>query len=403
MSCFGNTDGIVYAGATGGTPPYTYQWNNGATTPSISGLGVGFYSVTITDANGCISNAGTNLIQPSPLGGGTVITQFYGSYHVSCPGATDAQGLAFSYSGTVDNATGVAPYFYEWSNGQTTPAITNVGAGTYTVTTTDANGCLYVDSITFLSPPERAVTINLDFPIDCAGNASASISASATGGNGVDTYLWSNGVTTNFATGLTAGTYTVTVEDTDGCAGIDSIVISDPVPMVITGTLTEPSCIGMDGEIVVDATGGTGPYTYQWNPGPTGNTITGIGPGTYYVAAYDIHGCEKIDSFTFLSNNTFTYSINKTDLTCGGGDDGSIDLEILSGIGPYTYSWSEGSTTQDLSGLAAATYTVTITDVGLSCTKIDSVLVESTRVGANIAFITNFGGDAEVSLSLIHI
>ncbi|MFK8007335.1 MAG: LamG-like jellyroll fold domain-containing protein [Saprospiraceae bacterium] len=402
ISCFGESDGAIYTTPSGGVPPYTFAWSvgTGASEDTLGLLG-GTYEVTLTDASGCSVVADTILTEPTELIGGTDFVRYYGNgLSISCENETDGIAVAFSYDGVPTNPTGVEPYSYEWSNGQTEDTLRNVGAGKYYVTATDANGCTYLDSITFVNPSARTVSITQNTVIQCVGGNEASVTANGTGGSGGDTYAWSNGGTTQSINSLSAGIYTVTIADENNCLAIDSITISDPDSIRITGTVGNPGCIGTDGTISISMTGGTGPYTQIWSSGQTTTSISGLSAGTYTVSVNDNLGCLEVDSFTLNANAVLSADISATDysgfeISCYGESDGNIDIDITGGTGPYSYSWNSGQTTQDLPNVVVGSYTVTITDTGGGCTITRNITLDQpAELGANIADISsnNFEG-----------
>ena len=311
VSCFGGNDGWIAASATGGTPPYTYEWTKAGvivgTTPIITGLDEGFYNLNVTDNLGVyIGNTGHFLNQPTELQTLTQVDLQYTGEALSCAGATDAKAWAYSWSGAVSVTTGVAPYTYQWSNGLVGDTLRNVGAGTYTVTTTDGNGCTVVNSLTITNPPGKSITITEDNPISCEGGSDGIITSLITGGNGTETFLWSSGDTVASAVGLSAGIYTVTATDANGCSAIGIYDLSDGPDLSVIFGITPPSCGGSDGQLIAIPTGGNPPYiSYNWNTGVTGTTITNLSEGIYTVTVYDNRGCSAEVSHQLISANVF--------------------------------------------------------------------------------------------------
>ena len=211
------------------------------------------------------------------------------------------------------------------------------------------------------------------FGVSCNGASDGSIDVTVTGGTGNYTYLWSNGETTEDLSNIAAGTYTVTATDENGCFVDITVEITESDEMTISETHSDysgfgVSCFGYeDGFIDVTVAGGTGNYTYSWSNGETTEDLSGIGVGTYTVTATDENGC-FIDITVEITEPegmvlTETHSnYNGFGVSCNGASDGSIDVTVTGGAGNYTYSWNNGETTEDISDLTAGTYTLTVTD-----------------------------------------
>ncbi|WP_445711210.1 beta strand repeat-containing protein [Flavobacterium sp.] len=267
VSCNGGSDGAITASATGGTAPYTYAWSNGATTASITGVIVGTYTCTITDANGCTDMASITITQPTALVASAIIDN-----NATCNGTSDGGATASATGGT-------APYTYAWSNGATTASITGIVAGTYNVTITDANGCTDMASITITEPTAVVASVIVVNNATCNGASDGEATASGSGGTAPYTYLWSNGANTATVNGLIAATYTVWVTDNDGCFNTTTVTITEPV--AIDNNITQNA-----GVLTADQTGAT----YQWYEcpntlltGETNQSYTPTAMGDYKV------------------------------------------------------------------------------------------------------------------------
>jgi hypothetical protein len=222
VKCFGTNTGKVDITVSGGTPPYTYQWSNGKTTQDNNNVAAGVYTVTVTDKNGCTSTSTYTITQP-PL----LVLPNPTKTNVSCAGGNNG-------SAAVGNATGgVPPYSYSWSTSpvQTGQTATGLAAGTYTVNVTDANGCVKSKTVNITQPPTMVLSLN---KTDASGfllcNGTAVVNV--TGGVSPYSYFWNTSPpqTTQTATGLCAGPYTVTVTDANGCTKQGSITINQPPP-----------------------------------------------------------------------------------------------------------------------------------------------------------------------------
>lgn len=260
---------------------------------------------------------------------------------------------------------------YLWMpGGQTTASISNLCAGMYTVTVTNACNDQFVDSIQVLGPP----TMNLSTSqqnILCFGQGTGSATATPSS-NPPYTYSWSNGQTTQTATGLNPGTYTVTVTDGNGCTVTATVTITGPTAAIsATLTPTATTCGNANGSIASSVTGGTAGYTYSWNPsGSTAANPSGLASGSYTVTVTDANGCTATFVTTVAASTGLTATASSTNVSCNGGADGSATV-TASGTSPFTYSWSpSGGTNANATGLVAGTYTCTITDAnGCSVTQ----------------------------------
>ncbi|MEI7801365.1 MAG: gliding motility-associated C-terminal domain-containing protein, partial [Bacteroidota bacterium] len=369
VSCFGSTDGYILTTVTGGAIPYAYLWSNGATTSTITGLGAGIYTVTITDANGCNAIATEELTQPDVL-------------TVSSAVVTNIACNSFG-NGSIDiTVTGGTqpPYFYAWSNGATTEDLSNLNVGTYSVTVTDVNGCSFTDSYDITEPNTLTATATSSSSPSCFGANNGAIDLTVSGGTAAYTYNWSNGATTEDLSGLTGGTFSVTVTDANGCTAVmaSTITLVEPLVLTVTPVVQNVSCNGNDdGSISLTVAGGTAAYIYLWSNGSGAPAITNLSPGTYDVTVTDANGCTATASATITEPLVLTASlVSYTDtLGCNAVGTGAIDISVSGGTIAYTYSWSDGSTTQDLTGLGAGTYNVTVTDANGCTTTLTTDLI----------------------------
>ncbi|MBK8845181.1 MAG: SprB repeat-containing protein [Bacteroidetes bacterium] len=207
--------------------------------------------------------------------------------------------------------------------------------------------------------------------VGCNGASNGTINITASGGTTPYGYVWSNGSTIQNQTGLAAGTYTVTVTDANGCTKTLSQTVTQPSTLdVIISNFTNVGCNGAsNGTINITASGGTTPYGYVWSNGSTIQNQTGLAAGTYTVTVTDANGCTKTASQILTQPSTFDVIIsNFTNVGCNGASNGTINITASGGTTPYGYVWSNGSTIQNQTGLAAGTYTVTVTDAN-GCTQ----------------------------------
>jgi hypothetical protein len=355
-SCSGQPDGAIDLSVTGGSGAYTYLWNNGLSTQDISALTPGTYTVVVRDSSGCTvqkSFVVTNGVQLSITAAATqpACTQSNGSINITVSGGT-------------------APYTFVWSNGATTDEdIQNLAPGSYKVIVTDANGCK--GELTYTLRENNTLRLNATVKqTSCLDDASGAIDLIVTGGTGPYTYTWSNGQTTEDLSGLTAGIYKVTVTDANGCSATLTVSVSKKT-FQVGNVVVQPLCHGDDnGSITLTPIGGVSPYTYTWSNGATGNSISGLAPGTYTVIITDASGCSRQLVFIISDPLELTASVTVSNSQCSAEGSFAIDLTVGGGKNPYTYLWSNGATTEDLDSLQSGTYSVTIKDVnGCSITK----------------------------------
>ena len=367
VSCNGGTTGSATVTATGGTGVYSYAWSpSGGTAATATGLTAGNYTVTVTDANSCTTTQSVSITEP------TAITATITPTNVSCNGGTTG-------AATVTATGGTGTYTYAWApSGGTAATATGLTAGNYAVTLTDANSCTTTQSVT-ITEPIALTAIITPTNVSCNGGTTGSATVTATGGTGIYTYAWSpSGGTANTATGLAAGTYTVTISDANNCTTNQSVTITEPSVLVASiGAQTNISCnAGSNGTATVSASGGTGPYTYAWSPSGGNNAIaSGLNAGTYTVTVTDANNCNATQVFNITEPAVLASNIvSQTNVSCSGLNDGAVTVNVTGGVAPYTYLWSNGITTKDISGLTAGNYTLTITDTN-SCSITQSVAI----------------------------
>ncbi|HRH38436.1 MAG TPA: SprB repeat-containing protein, partial [Flavobacteriales bacterium] len=364
VACFGNSTGSATVSVSGGTASYGYSWNTvpAQTTATASNLTAGSYTCTITDANGCSTTVSASIGEPNPALSATILA----SSDVDCNGNS-------SGSATV-HATGGAPnYSYNWNTvpAQTTPAAINLAAGNYSCIVTDANGCS-ANANVVISEPASALSVIVTNTVDalCFGGSEGTADASAGGGTAPYSYAWSTAPVQNTAnaTGLGAGSYTITTTDANGCTAVASAVISGPASD-ISGyfeDVTHAGCFGeSNGAAVINVSGGSGSYSYLWNtvPQQTGDTATGLPAGNYIVTVSDNNGCTHTKGYpvTILgASSPLLVDLVVNNITCPGANDGGTDLTMSGGYGPYTHFWTDtlGNLTgmEDLSGLSPDLY-----------------------------------------------
>jgi subtilisin family serine protease len=364
--CFGSSTGSASASATGGVPPYSYSWSNGSNGATVSNLSAGNYTVTVTDAASNQANTQVTIASPSQ------ISAQINASNTSCFGVSDG-------TASVSVSGGTPAYSYSWSNGSTSTSISGLSAGNYSVIITDANGCLISANATITSPSALSVAITTS-NASCNTSNDGSASANVTGGTSPYSYTWSTGANSNSVSGLTAGNYSVSVSDANGCSANGSVEISSPAALVVTTTGANSSCeVANDGSASSSVSGGTPAYSYAWSNGSSNVNLSGVSSGNYSLQVTDINGCVSNSSVTIGANTSdlqVTAAIT-TNISCFGGNDGAIGANAIGGSGSYTYSWSNGSNSQAISALSTGSYSVTVTDANGCSASSNSVSVNA--------------------------
>lgn len=394
-----STCGVPSGSATvapmGGTAPYTYMWSNGDTLALAAALTGGTYSVTVMDANMC-SFATTATV--SDIGAPTISIAV--DSIVACFGGSTGVVTASAVGGST-------PYAFAWSSGGTMATENGLAVGTYDVVLTDGSGCVATKSVTMTenSPLLAIVTGNTN-PL-CFADSNGTASSIAGGGVAPYTYAWSNGDMMANASNLEAGTHMLTVTDAVGCMQATSVIITQPNQL--TGAFVnvmDVSCnAGTNGSASVLNAGGTGPYSYSWNNGSTMSSATGLSSGFAAVTVTDANSCMMMDSVEIMEPTALTSAATVvSDVLCNGGTSGQASVAATGGTMPLVYAWSNGSGGSLANGLAAGSYTVTVSD-GNNCQTTSSVTVTeptmlmSTVTGTDIScFGANDGTATSVAM-----
>jgi len=378
VSCYGTNTGSLVAIAAGGTTSYSYSWSNSESAAKDSMLVAGTYIVTATDANGCTSTSSATITQPSLL---SATIQAGTTVNVSCFGGNN--GIA-----NVSTTGGTTPYAsYSWSNSESGTKDSMLVAGTYLVTVTDAKGCTATTSATVTQPALLRDSIN-STNVACHGVPTGTIAIYPYGGTPSYTFNWSNGAPpAQSKTGLSPGTYYVTITDSKGCTAVDSSTITQPSSALVDSVITRNIlCYGgtVDSAWVI-ASGGTAGYNYLWTGGSLvssgvyTDTITNVTPATYTLRVTDAHGCTVTKNVTISQPQALVAYFDAgrgaiVNVLCNGGNNGSANVSVIGGTTPYSFAWSNSETGQKDSNLVAGIYYVTVSDAH-GCTAVDSVTI----------------------------
>lgn len=381
ISCNGNCDGMATAVPSGGVNPYTYQWSNGDTTQTADSLCPGFVFVTVTDSNGCASTDSINMpVAPPVLVPNGSIDQ-----QISCNSACDGMVSSAPSGGT-------PPYIVVWSlpNGIDT---NNVCAGTVVVTVTDSAGCVQADTLFMTEPDTISPNVSIT-DINCNGDTTGSISFNPSGGTPGYSYVWLPNVSSgSSATNLPAGTYTVTITDTNGCSRQDNYTITEPPVLNSNPIGIDVSCNGAcDGIAAVTVGGGTPPYTYSWAPnGQTTDSIFNLCPPflTNTVTVIDSNGCITTETITLNEPLPLDANVTGTPIGCNSVCDGTAISNPIGGTAPYSYQWSANAapnplTNPGINNLCADTFSVVVTDSNGCIANGSYIVIEPTGLAVTL-------------------
>ena len=368
ISCDSEAQSEALVMPAGGTGAYTYLWSNGATSPSVSMLDTLTYSVTVTDANGCPAVSFIDIEDYPP------ITAFINTSDPDCTGGATG-GIA---ANLVEGGSG-SGYTYQWNtpNNDMVAGVLNIPGGTYTVTITDGAGCQNTFSATLQEAPEVVFEFAVNEP-NCFDSEDGSAEViNVQNANDTLFYDWgpnANNQTTAQATGLAAGTYTVTVTDEEGCVAENEVTIGAPEALEADFTTTDNECFSdFDGTITTEVTGGAGGYEFFWNTNATAADLNDLPGGTYFVTIVDDNGCQLFDSVEVVSPEALELEITPTDPICSGDENGMIDIEVGGGTPPFRFSLDNETYvgSNRLIGLESGEYLVYVED-GNGCLQIDT-------------------------------
>ena len=359
VNCFQLNDGAIDATVSGGTFPYTYSWSNAAITEDINNVLAGTYTLTATDLNICVESMDFTITEPSNALIVTTVTT-----DVSCNGELDGE-----IESTVEG--GSAPYTYLWSNLASTQNIEAIGAGPYTVTITDDQGCIAFTGATVYEPTALVANFTVT-DASCYGYDDGVIEMLISGGIAPYYFDWGNqndillNNPSEILDSLIAEDYFIRVRDDHGCLFEQIVTVGEPEPFVSTTVVTDPLCYdGNDGSIDVTIIGGTINYSSVWGHGPLTEDVNGLTTGTYTYSVTDAQGCVINDTVFVDEPKLIQITYDITPISCIDQVDADIFIAPYGGTQPYTYLWSTGSFNQNAEDLPPGIYDLIITDDNL--------------------------------------
>ncbi|MEL6866569.1 MAG: SprB repeat-containing protein, partial [Bacteroidota bacterium] len=359
--CAGEASGAIDINVSGGTAPYSYAWSNLDTDEDITNITSGNYVVTITDAANCEFISGNIVVGESS----DIVISNVNIQDASCFGT--ATGAI-----SIDVTGGAGNYLYSWENNVPTPIsnsedLTGLRGGTYSLTVTDGNGCIEILSGLFVNEPAD-ISISTNVSNTSIANNDGAINTDITGGTSPYDYNWFSTTGGGFSSdeedivGLMPGYYALTVTDANDCTqSVDSVLVEGVV--MATAIVSDVNCNGGDdGMIDVTPTGGIAPFSYLWNDNATLEDRDGLSAGTWSVTITDAVGTTFMQSYTIDEPVAMAFqSVNVIGET-GTGCNGSINISVTGGSLPYSYQWSNGASSEDVTDLCKGNYSVTVID-----------------------------------------
>lgn len=390
-SCFGASNGDINITASGGTMPYSFEWNDGILTQNRTGLSAGTYSVTLTDSNSCTESLSILISEPAaiPLDLST----------------TDARCYGDSGTASALPSEGSAPYTFNWSGSNSILANVNLLNGNHSVTSTSSEGCVQTANLTINSANQILIQES-HTDNDCFGDAEGSISLNVSGGAGNFSYTWQPNISSNnSASQLPEGIYDILVTDQNNCTENISIQISANPLLEAVASATDETCFGEeDGTIETITTGGQAPYSYAaTSSSETLHSSTGLfsnlPPGNYTIDLIDANNCTATTAANISSAEAIVASATSQSISCAGDSDASISVQVNGGAAPFSYLWNDGVSSQTREQLSPGVYSVSITDANGCVSTLSETIENAEEIWVktdSLLYEINIGGTAEV-------
>jgi len=364
ITCYNANNGKVGLHVSGGVAPLYYQWSNGGMSDSLTGLSPGIYSYTVTDKNDCKYSSSMLFTQPLQIKLAVDVK------NATC-GSNDGTATVVVYQG------GKMPYTYLWSNGDNVQMADSLDAGTYFITLTDADGCSATTSalVNDVNPP--VLSIDSIRHASCFGLSDASIKVAVANGTAPYKYKWTTADTTSSVSSLPMGSYGVVIQDANQCKDSIGIVISQPDKLGAYLSAENTTCGLAQGVVGTNVVGGTLPYAYTWSNGQKKSVAFDLSSGTYHLTITDANGCTIHKQATVIDINGPHVEVDASSPAACNDTNGLLVVSVSKGTPPYSFSWSNGTTTSigTLTGIQSGEYLVTVTD-SAGCKSITSGEVE---------------------------
>lgn len=383
-SCFGQADGSLHIGTSGGQSPFTFSVDGVNYQPDsvFTGLASGLYTVYTADNNGCVASSSATISESPQL-----LIVLDSVNNVLCNG--QSTGAAYIW---VSGGTGV--YTYLWSNGAMTQDLENAPEGSYNVLVS-SGACSASLNLTINEPTILAANLVSVNDVSCNGGTNGVVDVSVSGGTTPYSYLWSNGDTIEDLFGVIAGSYSLTVTDANNCTSVINATIGQSTTLTIVGSGTNSSCSNSaDGNVSIAVTGGLSPYQYSLNGGPaqSSNSFTGLSAAFYILSVTDVNGCSAAGNALVLNDYTLTLSTASfTNVSCAGQNDGQVQLTTAGGQSPFSFTINGALVQTDslFANLSAGFYTFEVTDANGCSSSVSTTISENAPMVLSLDSVSN--------------
>lgn len=418
-TCYGVLNGVIDIEVTGGVQPYQYLWSNSTMTEDLAnGSGDSTrYIVKVQGFNGCIAYDTIPFSGPD-----SISVTIDDTVSVGCFNGNNGYIKISASGGTPFPAPNM--YRYSWTkNGSpysSTKNIQNLTVGNYCVTVTDSKGCTKSICVEIKQPTKLTATIKINKTVSCFSGKDAEIEAVGSGGTEPYGYKWAPIFNDKIYAQRGAGSYVVTITDANSCTASATITLTEPPKLnAKVAAVLNVKCSGdANGVILLSVTGGTKPYVYNWNPGPTGETqprLENLAPGSYTVTVVDANNCEAVINDIKISQPAQSLSIatnSYSDVTCNGAKNGQVSAKVSGGSPPYSIIWSNGFSGMQIKNLPGGDYCATVTDANgctanycqkvsepdtfkISVSSIENILCFGSKTGS-ISVLTSGGNGSPI-------
>jgi len=353
VTCYGVADGSIKLDESALASAKSYNWSNGAESSSIHGLRGGTYQLELEYNDRCKSRYAFAINEPAPM-----------MLAITTSDANCEEGG----TAAVEVSGGESPFIYNWSDGSEIADLDRLDPGVYTIEVVDSRLCKASGQAKIGGVRSQMSLLLTSVSANCALDQDGSIDLYVSGGKQPYQYLWSNGSPAEDLMLIEPGEYGVTVTDATGCSQRASILVEGPAPLTASLSEFSAGCFSNGAGLTVIPSGGVKPYRYLWSTGAVTASIEGLSAGIYSGTVIDKNGC-RVELSHIIAERSEIVVADKISHPSGPGKtDGSITPEVSGGVPPYIFEWSDGSSSEQRTNLAAGHYLLQITDAS-GCTS----------------------------------